>query len=381
MLPACIFSLAYTLDPYAFPSLPKITFEDLKNTLNSANVDALDKLNDEGGKMGAIVIDGLGYDYKMALQDLILNAPECMDLLTEGKINVAQLPDSSYRKTYATMDGQYPDCLNLQILSDAFDNVDALISKLLSRKINQGSSISSTVISYQFEGQIIPIDAAPIKEHVHVYDRSSSTSNYMVPFHVDNGIYLIITPFEGHGLKLRLSSNKVVSTEGLETDSVIVLFGRGLTDWLLQDKDQKADMFHAVPHAVPTTSGETTLPRTVYARMKVAQPSATPIIRQEASKLSSSKTFEEMFMEARDSNYPDTSFNNLCPMSASTKQNEIWLGNMRKDCEEGKAFCWMSCLPLPAECPDVQDAMCYNEVTDEPCFDDSMDPLCAWHCI
>ena len=248
--------------------------------------------------------------------------------------------------------------------------------------------INNTPISYTFEGEMISLDAAPMKEHVHVYDRSVSTSTYMVPFHVDNGIYLIITPFEGHALKLKLSNNKVVSTEGLEKDSVIVLFGRGLTEWLLQNDVQKRDIFHAVPHAVPTTSGKTTMPRTVYARMKIAQPSAIPNASQGKNNLPAMKKFEEVFMEAGDSNYPfniiidsnlGTTYNDLCPISTSRKEREVWIRTMENQCDEGEGFCWMACLPLPEECPDVDAAMCYNDDHD-PCFDDSMDPSCAWHC-
>jgi hypothetical protein len=290
------------------------------------------------------------------------------------------MPDSSYRKTYATMEGRFPDCFNLQPLSKTFNKVDRFISKLISKMIMKTSSMSTSEISYAHDGNIVSLDEGINKEHIHVYVTSSSTSAYMVPFHVDNGLYLILTPFPGQGLKLKLSDNKIVSTDGFELDSAIVLFGRGLTEWLLQNDEQTREKFHAVPHSVPSmTPGKMSQARTVYARMKVAPSSAIPVTRDEGDNLLRLKTFEEVFMESRENTVSETRYNDLCPMSNSAKEQEIWLGNMQQQCDDGEAFCWMQCMPLPDECPTEEDAMCYNENT-EPCFDDSMDITCSWHC-
>ena len=45
--------------------------------------------------------------------------------------------------------------------------------------------------------------------------------DYMVPFHVDNGLYLMITPYPGHGLEIKTSSGTIVKTDSIESDSVI----------------------------------------------------------------------------------------------------------------------------------------------------------------
>ena len=97
----------------------------------------------------------------------------------------------------------------------------------------------------------------------------------MVPFHIDNGMYLIITPFPGHGLKIQTISGEIINTDGLGFDSIIVLMGRGLTDWLLVDHP-KQEMFHAVPHAVDTLGPELST-RVIYARMKIAPIDAEPL--------------------------------------------------------------------------------------------------------
>lgn len=104
---------------------------------------------------------------------------------------------------------------------------------------------------------------------------SSRRKEMMVPFHIDNGMYLIITPFPGHGLKIQTSSGEIIDTDELGYDSIIVLMGRGLTDWLLVDHP-KQEMFHAVPHAVDTLGSEMST-RVIYARMKIAPIDAEPL--------------------------------------------------------------------------------------------------------
>ncbi len=58
----------------------------------------------------------------------------------------------------------------------------------------------------------------------------------MVPFHVDNGLYLLVTPTKDSPLIIWQSDGTPASTEGLPEDSLVVLFGRGLTEWMLQVK-------------------------------------------------------------------------------------------------------------------------------------------------
>lgn len=52
-------------------------------------------------------------------------------------------------------------------------------------------------------GEVTHIREAPFKDHIHVYHQmlshdeaklSRSPSNLMVPFHIDNGLYLLLTP-------------------------------------------------------------------------------------------------------------------------------------------------------------------------------------------
>ena len=98
----------------------------------------------------------------------------------------------------------------------------------------------------------------------------------MVPFHVDNGLYLLITPFPGHGLKIKTSSGDIIDTDDIKADSVLVLMGRGLTDWLLRNSE-KSQEFYAVPHAVEALSLVPPISRSIFARMRVFPHAAVPI--------------------------------------------------------------------------------------------------------
>jgi hypothetical protein len=105
----------------------------------------------------------------------------------------------------------------------------------------------------------------------------TSKDEFLVPFHIDNGLFLLLTPFPSPSLTVRLSDGSSVSTNGLGTDSVLVLMGRGLTEWLLQN-EQQTD-FHPVPHAVPSLADSSVTHRAVYARMKVAPLDAVPEVK------------------------------------------------------------------------------------------------------
>ena len=124
--------------------------------------------------------------------------------------------------------------------------------------------------------KITSLKGSPLKEHLHVYTKNSTSLNepYMVPFHKDNGLYLFITPYPGHGLTIRTSSGQVLKTNDVKSDSVIVLMGRGLTDWLLLDRPQR-HQFNAAPHAVETMPNLGS--RSIFARMKVAPMEAMPL--------------------------------------------------------------------------------------------------------
>jgi len=79
-----------------------------------------------------------------------------------------------------------------------------------------------------------------------------------------------------------------ISTSALSADSVLVLMGRGLTDWLLQDEQSH---FYPVPHAVPSLVNSDVINRAVFARMKVVPMNAVPISKGKKEPIKFEKIF------------------------------------------------------------------------------------------
>lgn len=270
--------------------IQKITLHELETLLNKSISDnnfALDHLKDAGGNLGIIEISDLGLDYMKALKKLQNTAPTCIGQTKNRVPRKIPMPDGSYRKTYATTSKTYLDCLDMSVLSETFDAIDAAMMKVL-HNFNQHYSdkldLKCSQLAYKVEEKIVPIENSLEKEHIHVYTKNqdkinipsqNETSKNLVPFHLDNGLFLIITPFPEHGMNVKISNGITVSTSHVGLDSALVLIGRGLTDWLMSKNIAEKRHFFAIPHSVPTLEGSNVETRTVYARMKVPDPSST----------------------------------------------------------------------------------------------------------
>ena len=93
-----------------------------------------------------------------------------------------------------------------------------------------------------------------------------SSGSFAAPLHKDNGLILYLTPFPRHPLQLTDKYGFRLETRDLGAASVIIMFGRALSSWLLSESD--INQFHAPTHGVlslPVTLES----RTVIARMKV----------------------------------------------------------------------------------------------------------------
>ena len=111
----------------------------------------------------------------------------------------------------------------------------------------------------------------------------------------NNMLDLIITPFPGHGMDVKISNGNIISTSHIGFDSALILIGRGLTDWLLSPNIALNNNIFSVPHSVPTLNGSQFETRTVYARMKVPDPSSFSSMT-ECSKFNGQiEIFEEFF--------------------------------------------------------------------------------------
>ena len=271
--------------------IPKIKFQDLQSILNGqGNYSSfdLDRLQDAGRNWGILEISNLGPEYKDALNTLQNDAPKCIGNTTNRIPRKIEMPDGSYRKTYATTSKTYPGCISMDILSQTFDEIDLAIMRLLNEFSEHNfdePNLECSQLSYNMVDTNVRMENALEKEHIHVYTKNEEQSGKtfkhetskedLVPFHVDNGLFLIITPVPAHGMNVKLSNGVTASTDHVGLDSALVLIGRGLTEWLLSTKISHKRRFYAVPHSVPTLIGSGLETRTVYARMNVPPPSAT----------------------------------------------------------------------------------------------------------
>jgi len=237
-------------------------------------------------EVGGFAVEGLGKDYANALLSLQESAPHCLD----GSKRVT-LDDGAERFTFVESDHVgLPACLQDQteIIQSAFDQVELEVTKILSQIVGNSSLLVKE------SGELKQLSDLPSKTHIHVYKPSHSLSNtisqpYSLPFHRDNGLYLLLTPSPTSPLLLQSSTGKPVSTSLVSSSSVLFLLGRGVTSWLLQATPHS---LVAAPHAVPSMA-DGARPRVVLARMKVAGDSAVPAIRRGKGQ----KTFQQVFTD------------------------------------------------------------------------------------
>ena len=201
-------------------SIPRISIDhlvELTEMRESQRMDRFDILKDEGGKYSVFAITDIGTDYKEALEEFYKNAPTCFEQLSHNDKNLnipkeVQLPDGSTRRTFATEIKDYPDCLQMTLISKVYDDIDKHISTLLT-KLSDNQELVYTTSDNTKESVLL--QDAPIKDHIHVYTKHNhhqkefkgtmekdqhknddhGDDNHLVPFHVDNGIYLLLTPF------------------------------------------------------------------------------------------------------------------------------------------------------------------------------------------
>merc|ERR1712013_640567 len=160
---------------------------------------------------GALIFTGLGEEYSAALGNLNKRAPYCLD----GLGLTVEMDDGSERLTVARdtlgATGPFPDCVRneAEVVGDAFDRVDKLFSQLMRK---------------QFGADL------------HVYRRSNkmTTSPLALPYHTDNGMYVLLTPSSILPLRT-ISKSKEVNLLDADSSSVILLLGTGVTSWLLPE--------------------------------------------------------------------------------------------------------------------------------------------------
>lgn len=350
--------------------IPKLPIQQFQTIITSGHLNGLEELMDPGHHVSAFAVTGLDSvdpNYPKQVHELTHSIQNCFPLSED--ILEGRLPDGSTRSTFATEDSVYPECLDdpMDVLSNVFDVVEDMVVKMVEIAHGRG------VLKYSYGGIEEKLLDAPVKNHLHLYSKltefnPTDKASPLVPFHVDNGLFLILTPFPDHPLQVKLSNGQEISTQDVDHNSVLVLMGRGITDWLEQGFESPS-LFHPAPHSVPRWE-ESIENRAVFARMKVAPLDAVPI---NIGSLDRVRTFGDVFLES--SVHADGKIE---------RSLASWRQLNEDSCNEGTKYCWMSCMPLPEEqCLGSQNLECINSSNQtDPCFEEGThDASCHWTCV
>ena len=248
-------------------TLPAISYPQLQHQLKSKNLQEITSIISD---IGAFSIKDLpdATNFKAKITKLHQEAPECL----KNTSPKATLDDGTSRYTSAISSSDaatsHPDCIDTTDIKKTFDFATLLVHDII-------GAMNDYDIPTYYEADVantkaLPISQAPFLDHVHVYEKpEETTSNFAAPFHIDNGLFLLVTPSPDH--PLIVSDSNGHHWEASEGDLVVV-FGRGMTDWLRQHYITQP--FRPAPHAVP--SGMVGDYRVVAARMVVVPQTAVP---------------------------------------------------------------------------------------------------------
>ena len=178
---------------------------------------------------GALIFTGLGEKYSAALGNLNKRAPYCL----EGRGLTVEMDDGSERLTVARdtvgATGPFPDCVRNEadVISDAFDRVDKVFSQLMRKQFGADLDVveeenNKTKVWEEFDA----------KTHLHVYRRSNKMTSapLALPYHTDNGMYVLLTPSSILPLRT-ISKTREVNMLDADSSSVILLLGTGVTSF------------------------------------------------------------------------------------------------------------------------------------------------------
>merc|ERR1719339_911055 len=141
---------------------------------------------------GAFVFSGLGNEYAKAIRNIRKSSPNCLHESLE-----VELEDGSRRFTIArdsdTSTDKFPKCVteDIEKVTEYFDRIDKFVMNVLENNFNISLQTSDS-------NKTVELADLPTKSHLHVYLRDlkkpKSDSSLSLPFHTDNGLYLLLTP-------------------------------------------------------------------------------------------------------------------------------------------------------------------------------------------
>ena len=202
-------------------------------------------------------------------------------------------------------------------------------------------------------------------DHFHVYTPSSTMSDksselsVSVPFHVDMGLFLLLTPAiwtdqgSGHSLDsdliIKRKDGTTFQIHHQDSSSNIVLLGSGINNWLYPGSSIRAAVHAVIP--ISSKNGEQ---RVVLGRMFLL-----PMNHISGNGI----TFEEFFKS---------------PLRDQSSSDTTWRRLSEAQCEAGAKYCWMSCMP-DLDCGGPE-SVCKDVTTGIICPDNACDENCKLVC-
>ncbi|KNC77619.1 hypothetical protein SARC_09925 [Sphaeroforma arctica JP610] len=331
-----VFATTFALVHAAFAAV-HLNAADESSLIPTLTIPELKQLPQHANRLNVAIINGLSDEYQQAVRGLRRDAPACFASSSDGNTLERAMDDGSKRTTLAYDDvsmrsgaDRGVDCVDLSIIEQTFEEihqafVDGLEQVLDSQEALQWMNADKSVTHLR---------DGPHKSHVHVYSQDATgkvlnSDELMVPFHTDNGLYLLLTPSEYSGLLVKNDRGETVDLSGLKEDSVILMMGGAMSQWLLSDA-LNGDRFAATAHAVPTLPRDVP-DRTVYARMRVAP--MTSVAVASIGKQENPAVFRDIFMNERSRR--DATFSRFARDGVDACVDDDGVPGVQ---------CWMSCM-------------------------------------
>eukprot|EP00122_Pirum_gemmata_P000984 Pgem_evm1s883 len=291
--------------------------------------------------INVMVIKDLSQEYEDALNNMKKDGPECLKTFTNLPVHISD--DGGERRTYPyDQDTTGPECIpSMKTIEYEFDLIHNNLVKGLEKVV--GNSEKLEWITGQ--GEKTNLQKTTFKSHIHVYENKASFEHGVqadgstVPLHTDTGLYLLLTPSE-IGLVVQNNNGVKVDLSGIPNNSVIMLMGSAMSDWLLQEHKDLGEKLNAVPHAVPAMPAGVQY-RTVFARMRTADSEAIPVIQGSKNNV---KTFKDIFLKDVHDNKNHHSRFARASATECTDPNE--------------SMCWNQCMSIPPACNGASDLQC-----------------------
>jgi hypothetical protein len=212
-------------------------------------------------------------------------------------------------------------------------------------------------------------------DHFHVYrpsdieETSTNTqksSLLSVPFHVDMGLFLLLTPATwmnttpisllDSDLIVKKKDGSIFEVRPRNPGSVILLSGAGLSNWL----NRGTSTIRAAVHAVNPLENIQGGSRVVLGRMFLPPMNTVS---------ESGVRFEDFFMSS----------SKIIKAEAVDQSSARWRRLMEARCEAGKKYCWMDCMP-DVDCGEDSESVCMNPNTGNICLETDCDTDCTVMC-